>query len=56
MNYKESKPPPPPIVIKFGDVWPTSEPLSAVLGTNVLWVQGSYTDRHLLQSSYPDSF
>ena len=24
----------PPHVINFGDIWPTSEPLSAVLGTN----------------------
>ena len=39
MNYiytVESKATPhPPFVINFGDVWPTSEPLSAVLGTNV---------------------
>ena len=37
MNYVEGKatppPPPPPFVINFGDVWPTPEPLSAVLET-----------------------
>ena len=47
MNYRyiESKASPPPFVFKFGDVWPTLEPLSAaVLGTNVLWVQGSYSN------------
>ena len=27
--------PHPPFRINFGDFWPTSEPLSAVLGTNV---------------------
>ena len=39
MNYTERKA--NPIVIHFGHFWPTSEPLSAVLGFNVLWVQGS---------------
>ena len=34
--------PPPSFVFIFGDVWPTPEPLSAVLGTTVLWVQGIY--------------
>ena len=34
MNYIEPKEPlQPPIVINFGDIWPTSEPLSGVLGT-----------------------
>ena len=32
---------PPPFVFKFGGDWSTPEPLPAVLGTNVLWVQGS---------------
>ena len=39
MNYTERKA--NTILIHFGDFWPTSEPLSAVLGFNVLWVQGS---------------
>ena len=40
MNYKERKTT-PPIVINSGDSCQTSEPLSVVLETNVLWVQGS---------------
>ena len=39
--YRAQGNPPPSIVINFGDIWPTSEPLSAVLGTNLLLVQGS---------------
>ena len=35
MDYKELKATPP---IVIGNFWPTSEPLSAVLGTSVLWV------------------
>ena len=50
----KTPPPSPPLVINFGEVWPTPEPLHAILGTNVLWFQGSYKDRKLLQSSYTD--
>ena len=33
--YSEQSTPPSPFAVKFRDVWPTPEPLSAVLGTNV---------------------
>ena len=35
---KAKQTPYPPIVINFGNIWPTSELLSVVLGTNVLCV------------------
>ena len=40
-----------PFVINFRNVLP----LSAVLGTNVLWVQGSYTDRQPTEYIVPNT-
>ena len=60
MNYiyrVESKATPTPlsslILVTFGQH--QSPCLHAILGTNVLWFQGSYKDRQLLQSSYTDN-
>ena len=33
--YRAQSNPPPPSIINFWNIWPSSEPLSAVLGTNV---------------------
>ena len=60
LNRGHAKHPPPytPFVNTFGDVWPTPEPLSAVLGTNVRFravIQRATTEQLYRQLVVPNS-